>query len=132
MIVGQEQDYDNREEDKSGDSYITEGFDRIIQDRKNNGRTTKSLSVGSRGRKTDLHSLIIKLLNAEKAILKNDYGFYEAFNIFDKIDKCKKVYEYKPSSSNEISTKNVILKYFRNMKGKLIDMFFLLLVLLEK
>ena len=110
---GQEQDYDNREEDKSGDSYITEGFDRIIQDRKNNGRTAKSISVGSRGRKTNLHSPIIKLLNAEKAILKNDYGFYEAFNIFDKIDKCKKVYDYKPSSSNEISTKKCNAKIFQ-------------------
>ena len=54
--------------------------------RRNNEKTTKSISVKSHGNTINLHSLIIKLLNAEKTILKKDYGFHEAFNIFDEVD----------------------------------------------
>ena len=132
-IVLTEYDCDNREENKRGESNIAKEFDAITQDIKNNGRTTKSISAESHGSNINLHSLILKLLNAEKRYSKKDYGFDEAFNIFDKIDhRSKKTYEYKPRSSNEINTNNVMLEYMRIMEDKLIDMFFLLLISSKK
>ena len=129
-IVLTEYDCDNREENTRGESNIAKEFDAVTQDIKNNGRTTKSISVESHGSNINLHSLILKL---QKTILKKDYGFDEAFNIFDEIDhRSKKTYEYKPSSSNEINTNNVMLEYMRVMEDTLIDMFFLLLILSKK
>ena len=58
----------------SGESNIIKDFDAILKDIKKNGRNI------------NLHPLIIKLPNAEKVVLKIDYGYDEAFNIFDKID----------------------------------------------
>ena len=70
----------------SGESNIIKDFDATLKDIKKNGRTTKSISLKSCGSNINLHPLIIKLPNAEKVVLKIDYGYDEAFNIFDKID----------------------------------------------
>ena len=64
-------------------------------------------------------------------MLKRDYGFDEAFNIFDGIDsKFNNLNEYKPRTSNKNNTKKTqyqtILKIWE--KGQLI--YLLLLVLL--
>ena len=55
-----------------------------LKDIKNNERTTKSISIKSRGSNINLHPLIIKLLDAEKTVVKKEYGFDETFNIFMK------------------------------------------------
>ena len=60
------EDDDNRVDDTSDESNITKEFDAILKDMKNNGRTTKSMSVKSRGKNINLHLLIIKLPYAEK------------------------------------------------------------------
>lgn len=86
----------------------------------NNGRNTKSIS---HSHNINLYPRIIKLLNTEKAMLKKDYGFDEAFNIFDAVDnKYNNFYEYKPKTSNKILTQNVTLQYLRVKKDKLINM----------
>ena len=117
----------------SGESNITKEFDAILRDIKNNGRTVKSISVESQGKDINLKPLIIKLLNAEKTVLIKEYGFDEAFNIFDEIDnKHNKLSEYNPRTPNKIDTENVMLKYLKIIEGRLIDMFSTLTVLLEK
>ena len=50
---------------------------------KNNGKTTKLISVKGHDRHINLHALTTKLLKAQKPALKEDYGFEEAFNISD-------------------------------------------------
>ena len=45
-------------------------FDAILRDIENNGRTTKPISAKSPGGNINLHSLIIKLINAGKSMLK--------------------------------------------------------------
>ena len=55
------------------------------------GKTTKSILVKSYGNNINLHPAITELLNAEKVMLKKDYEFDEAFNIFEKIHKCNKL-----------------------------------------
>ena len=48
-------------------------FDTILKDVKNNGKTTKSITFTSHGNNNNLHSLKIKLLNAEKTALRKNY-----------------------------------------------------------
>ena len=95
-----EEDY--TEEDESGESNITIEFDAIQKDIKNKGGgATKSVSVKSHGANINLHPLIIKSLNAEKAKLQKCYGFHEALSFFDEIDnKRNKLTEYKPRNCN--------------------------------
>ena len=95
-------------------------FDAILKDLKSNGRTTKPISLKTRGSNINLHPLI-RLLNAGKTVLKNDYGFDEVFNIFDKIDIIHhELNEYNLKTVNKINTKNEMLEYLKNMDWKLI------------
>ena len=52
---------------------------------KNNDTTTKSISVKSCGLNINLHPQKINLLNTEKTVIKNYYGFDEVFNNSDEI-----------------------------------------------
>ena len=77
-----------------------------LKDIKNNERTTKSISIKSRGSNINLHPLIIKLLDAEKTVVKKEYGFDETFNIFYETDnKRNKIYRYNPRALNKIEKK---------------------------
>ena len=78
---------DISDEDKNDESETATSFDAILKDVKNIGRTTKPISVKSHGGNIYLHPLIIKLINAGKKVFKKDYGFDEACEIFDEIDK---------------------------------------------
>ena len=54
-------------------------------------------------------------------MLKNDYGFDEVFNIFDKLDIIHhELNEYNLKTVNKINTKNEMLEYLKNMDWKLI------------
>ena len=64
---------------KRGKSNILKTFDAILKDIKNNEKIIKSIIVKTRGKNISLHLLIIKLLNAEKKMLKKNYEFDEAF-----------------------------------------------------
>ena len=64
---------------KRGKSNILKTFDAILKDVKNNEKITKSIIVKTRSKNISLHLLIIKLLNAEKKMLKKNYEFDEAF-----------------------------------------------------
>ena len=64
---------------KRGKSNILKTFDAILEDIKNNEKIIKSIIVKTRGKNISLHLLIIKLLNAEKKMLKKNYEFDEAF-----------------------------------------------------
>ena len=66
---------DNREarksdEVKSDESKTVKKFDAIWKD--NTGRISKLINVKSFGSNINLHPLILKLLNAEKTVLKKD------------------------------------------------------------
>ena len=99
-------DVDNRGENISGESNVTKQFDAILEDIKNNGKTAKSISVNNQGGNINLHTLIMKLLNAEETLLKKDHGFDEVFNILNEMDnKRNKRNEYKPITSNNITKK---------------------------
>ena len=63
---------DKSDEDKSDESKIDKKLDAIFKGIKNNGRTSKPISVKSYGSSINLHPVIIKLLNARKTGLKND------------------------------------------------------------
>ena len=94
----------------SVESNITKNFDAVLKDIKNNGRTTKSISVKSYGSNVNLRPLVTKLLNAEETVPKKDYGFDEVFHVFNEIDsKCNKLNEYKPIASNKIDRKTKML-----------------------
>ena len=61
----------NREGDesnkyKSDESKVTKRFNAILKDIKNNGRTTKPISVKGHGSNINLYPLIIKLLKRRK------------------------------------------------------------------
>ena len=58
------------DEDKSDESKAVKKFDAIWKD--NIGRISKLINVKSRGSNINLHPLILKLLNAEKIVLKKD------------------------------------------------------------
>ena len=74
----------NREDNKSDESNITKGFDAILKDLKNNGKSTISIRVTICN--VSLFSVVIKLVSTEKVVLKKDHGSNEAFNILDEID----------------------------------------------
>ena len=77
-------------------------------------------SAKSCGKNINLHSLMIKLLNAKTTVLKKDYGFDEVFNIFDEIGiNYNKL--NKPWSTNIIHRKNEMLEYLRNIGHQQID-----------
>ena len=59
-------------------------FDAILKDVKNNWMTTNSISVKICGSNINLWLLIIKLLNTATTMLKKEFEFDEAFNIFVK------------------------------------------------
>ena len=52
------------------DSKTVKKFDAILKGIKNNGRTTKPISVKSHGCNINLHPLIIKLINGGKTVVK--------------------------------------------------------------
>ena len=87
VIDNNREDGDNREEDISDDSSVAKTFAIILDDIKNDKNTNKSLSVKSRGKNINLYIVVITFINAKTAVLKGDYGFDEAFNIFDEIEK---------------------------------------------
>ena len=77
------------------------------------------ISVKSYGSNINLHQQIIKLINAEKTVIKNDHGFDEVFNSSDEINiKRNKLCEYNPRTVNKINTKNesLELEYLKIMK----------------
>ena len=75
LLIKNEEDGENREEDKSGGSNIArELYANFLEDIRNNGKTIRLISVKSRLSNINLHPLIIKLLNAEKTMLKKDYN----------------------------------------------------------
>ena len=114
----------NRVEDMSNESNITKGFDAILKYINNDGRTAKTISAKIRDNNISLQPLIIKLLNAEKAVFKKEYGSDETFNIFDEIDKkCNELSEYNPRNLKKIDTKIVMLKYLKVTEDKIIYMF---------
>ena len=76
------EDGDNNREDMSDKSNITKEFNEILEDIKNNGRTSQSISVKNHGSLSKLHQLITKI-NAEKRGIVKDYAFDEGSNIFD-------------------------------------------------
>ena len=83
------------------------------------------IGVKSHASNINLHPLIIKLITAEKTMIKKDYGFDEVFNIFDEIDnKRNKLRKYNPRTNNKITIKNEMLQYLEILEYKLIDMFF--------
>ena len=90
----------------SDESDITKAFGILSQDIKNNGKTTKSISVKGLSNTINLYPLIIKLQSAEKTELQKHYGFEKAFNIFDEIDnKCNKLNEYKSKKKIDVKYK---------------------------
>ena len=61
-------------------------------------------------------------------VLRKDYGFDEAFNVFDEIkDKHIKLNEYKPSNSDKINTKNEMLTCL--IEEKLVVLFFIPIII---
>ena len=86
VIDNNKEDGDNREEDISDDSSVAKTFAIMLDDIKNNKNTNKSLSVKNGGKNINLHTVVITFINAKTAVLKGDYGFDEAFNIFDEIE----------------------------------------------
>ena len=117
------EDGDNRVQDMIGERNVIKKFDAILKDIKKNGETTESVSVKDRGDNINLQPLITKLLNAEKPELKKEYGFDEAFNIFDETDnKPNKLSEYNPRTPDKIGTKSIMLEYLKITEDRLINM----------
>ena len=86
VIDNKREDGDDRDEEMSDKSNVAKTFCAILEDIKNNTKTTMPVSVKSHGSNINLYLLIRKLQNAEKVVLRKDYGFDEAFNIFDEIN----------------------------------------------
>ena len=89
MIIKDYNDKREGEEDKSYESSITKSFNAILNYIKYNRKTANKISVRSRGNNINLNPLIIKLLNAEKTVLKKDYVLDKLFNIFDEADNVR-------------------------------------------
>ena len=68
-IDNDKEDSDDREVGKGVESNITEEFDAILKDVKNNGKTTKSINAKCHGNYSNLHHVITKLLNDLKKYL---------------------------------------------------------------
>ena len=60
-------------------------------------------------------------------VLKKDYGFDEAFSIFDKIyNKRNKLNKCNSSSSNKVNTESTVLKFLKITEDRVIYVFLLL------
>lgn len=68
-IDNDKEDSDDREVGKGVESNITEEFDAILKDVKNNGKTTKLINAKCHGNYSNLHHVITKLLNDLKKYL---------------------------------------------------------------
>ena len=101
---GNREDYvEAGDQDKCSESNITQNFDALLKDIRNNGRIAKWINVESRGININLHLPIIKLLNAEETVLKKDYGFDKVCNIFNDVcNKHSKLNGHKPIASKKI------------------------------
>lgn len=65
-------------------------------------------------------------------MLKKDYGFHEAFSIFDeRYNKRNKFNKCNSKSANKINTKTTMLEFLRITEDRAIYVFFLV-VLLKK
>ena len=75
----------------------TKEFDAIMENVKNR-KVDKTLSIKIHSHITNLHTLIKKLLDVIKAVLKKDYRFDKVINIFEEIDnKWYNFNVYKPT-----------------------------------
>ena len=121
--------FDKTEEDERGEEdkreeEVVKKFDAMLNDIKNDGKTTKSLIIRTGDNINSLQPLIIKLLNARKTVLEKDYGFDKVFNIFDEIDNSYKLQIHNPRTSTMINRKNEMLKYLEIIRLRLIDMLY--------
>ena len=77
----------------------------LLKDIQNKRKTTKLISIKCHGNNINLHPLIMK--------------FDQAFNIFDGIDnKCNKLNEYKPRTSNKINAEKRNARVIENYDRK--------------
>ena len=121
--------FDKTEEDERGEEdkreeEVVKKFDAMLNDIKNDGKTTKSLIIRTGDNINSLQPLIIKLLNARKTVLEKDYGFDKVFNIFDEIDNSYKLQIHNPRTSTMINRKNEMLEYLEIIRLRLIDMLY--------
>ena len=70
IIDNNKEDGDNREENKSGEYNISEGFEAILKNIKNNGKSTELVNTKNRGKNINLHPPMIKSLNAKNRCSK--------------------------------------------------------------
>ena len=115
---------DERGEEDKREEEVVKKFDAMLNDIKNDGKTTKSLIIRTGDNINSLQPLIIKLLNARKTVLEKDYGFDKVFNIFDEIDNSYKLQIHNPRTSTMINRKNEMLEYLEIIRLRLIDMLY--------
>ena len=115
---------DERGEEDKREEEVVKKFDAMLNDIKNDGKTTKPLIIRTGDNINSLQPLIIKLLNARKTVLEKDYGFDKVFNIFDEIDNSYKLQIHNPRTSTMINRKNEMLKYLEIIRLRLIDMLY--------
>ena len=109
---------DNRDEKKSGECNSTKEFDAISKDTRNNVWVDKPLNIKTYGYNINLCPTIIELPNSEKIMVKKNYGFDKAFNIFDEIDN-----KQNSLGLTRILIKNAFLECLKIIENKLSDMF---------
>ena len=127
MLFDKTEEDERGEEDKREEEVereIVKKFDAMLNDIKNDGKTTKSLIIRTGDNINSLQPLIIKLLNARKTVLEKDYGFDKVFNIFDEIDNSYKLQIHNPRTSTMINRKNEMLEYLETIRLRLIDMLY--------
>ena len=127
MLFDKTEEDERGEEDKREEEVereIVKKFDAMLNDIKNDGKTTKSLLIRTGDNINSLQPLIIKLLNARKTVLEKDYGFDKVFNIFDEIDNSYKLQIHNPRTSTMINRKNEMLEYLETIRLRLIDMLY--------
>ena len=127
MLFDKTEEDERGEEDKREEEVereIVKKFDAMLNDIKNDGKTTKSLIIRTGDNINSLQPLIIKLLNARKTVLEKDYGFDKVFNIFDEIDNSYKLQIHNPRTSIMINRKNEMLEYLEIIRLRLIDMLY--------
>ena len=127
MLFDKTEEDERGEEDKREEEVereIVKKFDAMLNDIKNDGKTTKSLIIRTGDNINSLQPLIIKLLNARKTVLEKDYGFDKVFNIFDEIDNSYKLQIHIPRTSTMINRKNEMLEYLEIIRLRLIDMLY--------
>ena len=127
MLFDKTEEDERGEEDKREEEVereIVKKFDAMLNDIKNDGKTTKSLIIRTGDNINSLQPLIIKLLNARKTVLEKDYGFDKVFNIFDEIDNSYKLQIHNPRTPTMINRKNEMLEYLEIIRLRLIDMLY--------